>query len=265
MAPPSRIIYPDDGQSQFNDIFRRLRALETAPSLASSAIQEGATEILDNTGATRVLLGKDTSDGTYGVKIYDANGRPLITNDGGTVVDGSGVTRVKWGKLDSVPNYGVQVFDSSGGVILDTIGLQQAIKEIATHDISPQNQTFAFTPTNGQDSAHALNVAGTMSGTFSLSRPASILLLGYMTGRASVGSTYGQAQLVVKASGTVVSGPYYAGLWDSRNGGYSSFTSWASIVPLGAGSFTTNWQVYGDNGLTLDVASGHISVFKLGG
>ena len=102
MAPPSRIIWPDTLGSQYADIERRLRALETAPSLAASSVKEGAFSVLDNAGATRVRMGKDPVTGAYGVEIYDA----------------------------------------SSNLILDAVGLQQVMKIITTADASPQNQTI---------------------------------------------------------------------------------------------------------------------------
>jgi hypothetical protein len=154
MAPPSRIVFPDDGQSQFDDIVRRLRALETAPSLASSSIKEGATTILDSAGTKRVLLGKDASDGSYGVKIYDAHGNPLVTNDLITINDAVR-NRVQLGNLASYTDpfgivspagYGGRVLDSAGGIAWDSSGTYIA------------KQRFVFLGTN--TAATAMSMGG---------------------------------------------------------------------------------------------------------
>jgi hypothetical protein len=254
----------DSWAGEIAQLKSRIARLENSPQLIASSVKEGAFVTLDASGNQRVLIGKDPSDSSYGVKIYDAFGNPLLTNDAMIVKDAAAVTRVKVGKLDATPTYGLAWYDSAGVLIGDTTGLNQALKEIATFDVNPQNQTFNFTPTSGQDSAHALDITTVTSGSFTLARPADVLILTFLTARISAGATFAYAQYVIKSGSTVVAGPYYNGLWDSRNAGYNSFGGWTSPSTLAAGTYTAVFQCYGDNGVAFEAYSGHGSIFRLG-
>jgi uracil-DNA glycosylase len=72
------ILQPDDPWEQLKELRRRIERLESSPRLTNSSLKEGSTTILDASGNQRVLIGKDPSDSSYGVKIYDAFGNPLL-------------------------------------------------------------------------------------------------------------------------------------------------------------------------------------------
>src|SRR5438270_14100438 len=76
MGPPNRTMYPTTLGSTLDEIDRRLRALETAPSLNNSSIKDGALKILDAASARRAQLGKQP-DGSYGIGVFDADGNTI--------------------------------------------------------------------------------------------------------------------------------------------------------------------------------------------
>lgn len=75
-------VLPGDIASVLNDILRRLSTLESTSRLASSAIQDGALTILDSSGNTVVIIGKQGS--VYGVTTQTPAGFPIFetTNEG---------------------------------------------------------------------------------------------------------------------------------------------------------------------------------------
>src|SRR5947209_293675 len=111
----SRILRPDQYGDEVDALWQAIRGLKTAPTLNNSAIQEGSTVITDASGVKRVLLGKYTSDASYGIK----------------------------------------VFDSFGALQFDANGQRQVMTRIAFADASPQNQNITGTTGSYVDVAWA--------------------------------------------------------------------------------------------------------------
>ena len=78
----TRIITPDDYQSQIDDLTRRLRALETAPSLQNSSIDGGALKVFDAAKRARVTLGLLPDNVNYGIEVDDAAGNKIMDSIG---------------------------------------------------------------------------------------------------------------------------------------------------------------------------------------
>lgn len=74
MADP---LLPSNIADELREMRRRLERLEMAGRLTSASMTDGALRILDETGATRVVFGRDT-DGGYGLSVYNENGRTIF-------------------------------------------------------------------------------------------------------------------------------------------------------------------------------------------
>lgn len=64
---------PEDILDVVNDLRRRVRDLETARSATRTAINKGATTVVDDNGTVIVRIGL-LSDNTYGIEVLRANG-----------------------------------------------------------------------------------------------------------------------------------------------------------------------------------------------
>ena len=67
---PARVEH-ESLEQRFRDLERRIGTMETASRLASSAIQEGALEILDAAGLVVATFGKLSDDPDYGLSVVD--------------------------------------------------------------------------------------------------------------------------------------------------------------------------------------------------
>ena len=71
---------PDSLASMFDELDRRLRALESGARATNTSVQDGSFQVLDAAGNSLVRLGKLPNGGT-GIQISNANGRQLLDVD----------------------------------------------------------------------------------------------------------------------------------------------------------------------------------------
>jgi hypothetical protein len=89
--------FPDTIGTHLDDIWRRLRALETAPQANNTTVSGGSFTVLDVTGAERVRLGT-LADGTIGIEVKDSGSVTVFK------VNGVGLSYPELGLPTRMPN-----------------------------------------------------------------------------------------------------------------------------------------------------------------